>query len=382
MGNNSHQQKPKQSETLFAYITGFVTAAVIGGLIFMFIAYKAGPTSKFGFGLFSPSKSYKTVMRLPDNLLEELTLLKAPIGNADNPTKVIEHDTYLTRPDDEIGYRLNPDINLSVHLLKSTKAINLDPPVLHLQEADKSLISSELQSYLQQESRVSYSYSTNSEGFRTTVPYVESDRQILIIGDSVPFGVGVDDANTIASQLQNMVGNEYQIINAGVGGYNGHQAFLRAKELGGEKKYYGLIYVACQNDFMGDTDWMIKAGETLEELDSISDSFNNNILIMLETYMEYTLRDFFLELGWSEDRIDKTHRLRKSLPEVAAKYGFDYHDWTDVVNNFMKQEKSIFSRFTLYSDHAHLSPLGNRLMAGELFSIIREKWPSHGERSD
>ena len=321
-------------------------------------------------------------MRLPDDILEELTLLKAPIGNAQNPTKVIEHDTYLTHPDDEIGYMLNPDINLSVNLLKSTKAINVDPPVLHLQDADRLRISPELRSYLQQESRLSYSYSTNSEGFRRTVPRVESDKQILIIGDSVPFGVGVDDENTVASHLQKLIGKEYQIINAGVGGYSGHQAFLRAKKLAGEKKYYGLIYVACQNDFMDDADWTVKARDILTELDSISDSFNNNIVVMLETYMEYNLRDFFLELGWSEQRLEKTHILRKYLPEIAAEYGFAYHDWTDVVYSFMMQEKSVFSSFALYSDHAHLSPLGNRLMADALFSIIRQKWPQHGELPD
>jgi lysophospholipase L1-like esterase len=313
--------------------------------------------------------------------LEELILLKAPIENAHNPTQLVKHQTFLTHLADEIGYELNPDIKASANLLKSTKAINVDPPVLHLRDADMPHISNKLHSYLKQESRLSYSYSTDSDGFRRTVPEVESDKQILIIGDSVPFGVGVNDENTAASQLQKMVGNEFQIINGGVGGYSGHQAVLRAKKLSEEKKYFGLIYIACQNDFMQVADWTASARETLKELDSISDHFNNNIVVILETYMEYNLRDFFLELGWPDQHIEKTHILRKFLPEMADEFGFEYQDWTDVVQNFMMQQQSVFSRFALYSDHAHLSPLGNRLMAGELFSIIQQKWPHQGEIS-
>ena len=384
MENNSGKPKSNQSHILFAYITGFFTATVICGIIFLFIGYKAGLFTHFNmlkYELF-PTKSYKAVMRLPDDLLAELTLLKAPIGNANNPTKLPEHQTYLTRLDDEIGYLLNPDVNLSVNLLTSTKAINVDPPVLHLQASDIQHISPGLKSYLQQESRLSYSYSTNSEGFRRTVPHIESDKQILIIGDSVPFGVGVDDENTMASQLQKIVGNEYQIVNAGVGGYSGHQAFLRAKKLGSENKYAGLIYVACQNDFMGDADWTTTAKDTLTELDSISGLFNNNVAVVLETYMEYNLLDFFLELGWSSQHIENTHALRKDLPRIAAELGFEYHDWTDTVQNFMLREKSIFSRFALYSDHAHLSALGNRLMADEVYSMIQDKWVYRGEASN
>jgi hypothetical protein len=41
-------------------------------------------------------------------------------------------------------------------------------------------------------------------------------------------------------------------------------------------------------------------------------------------------------------------------------------------DDFLKVEKSIFSRLALY--HAHLSPLGNRLMAEKLFKIMEYKW--------
>lgn len=380
--NSSREEKTNPSNMLFSYIIGFVTATIICVIIFGFIGYKADlftNFSKLGQKIFS-SKSYKTVMWLPDDILQELTLLKAPIENARNPTKLKEHQTYLTHLDDELGYMLNSNVNVSAYLLKSTEAINVDPPVLHLQQADIKNLSAKLQNYLQKETRLSFSYSTDSAGFRTTVPLVESEKKILIVGDSVPFGVGVDDENTMASQLQKLVGADYRIVNAGVGGYSGHQAFLRAKKLSEGDDYFGLIYIACQNDFMGKIDWSKQGQDILTELNSIADRFNHNVVVMLETYMEYNLRDFFLESGWSDQLIENTHKLREDLPRIANEYGFAYGDWTDTVQNFMQREKSIFSRFSLYNDHAHLSPRGNRLMAGELFAMIQKQW-LNGDKS-
>jgi lysophospholipase L1-like esterase len=357
-----------------------LTATLIFSLVFLFIGYKIGFSN-----IFTQLKNQiipPKVLRLPKDILEELTQLKAPIGNANNPTKLPEHDTFLVRPDKELGFVLRPDVRISVSMLKSTKAINVDPPVLYLKYDDNLEYSNRLKAYIKEESRINYSYSTDSNGFRKTVPEVNSDKQILIIGDSVPFGVGVDDENTVASQLQKIIGEQYRIINGGVGNYNGQQAFLMAKKLSNENNFAGLIYVACQNDFMKAESWVGEATDVLTKINTISDRFNNNIIIMLETYMEYNLRDFFLDKGWSDKRIEKTHSLRKSLPKITAEFGFEYYDWTEIASDFMNKEKSIFSRFALYSDHAHLSPLGNRLMANELFSIIQHKWLINSEHPD
>jgi lysophospholipase L1-like esterase len=90
--------------------------------------------------------------------------------------------------------------------------------------------------------------------------------------------------------------------------------------------------------------------------------------------MEYSLRDIFLEDGWKQKRIEKTHALRSALPKICKEYGYGYSDWTDIVDDFLEGEKNIFSRFALYADHCHLSPLGNRLMAEELFKTMEYKW--------
>jgi len=354
---------------LFSYLTGLLTASLIFSLLFLFLGYKIGFSNFFR----------KPKIVLPQDILNELTQLKAPIENAENPTKVPRHDTLLVRPDKKLGYVLRPNVRISVSMLKSARAINIDPPVLHLKYGDDLQYSDRLKTYLKKESRLDYSYSTDGNGFRKTVPNVKSDKQVLIIGDSVAFGLGVDDENTAASQLQKLIGEQYEIINAGVGGYTGQQAFLMAKHLSDEKKFSGLIYIACQNDFMDGKDWVAEAKDILAKISTLSNRFDNKVIVLLETYMEYNLRDFFLEKGWSDKDIENTHSLRQSLPKITADLRFEYHDWTEDVSKFMENEKSVFSRFALYTDHTHLSPLGNRLMANVLFSIIQRKWsePPH-----
>ena len=93
--------------------------------------------------------------------------------------------------------------------------------------------------------------------------------------------------------------------------------------------------------------------------------------------MEYNLRDIFLDEGWSRGKINKTHQLRQAMPELCKKNGFLYYDWTDIVKEYMEHEKSLLSRFALYVDHVHLSPLGNRLMSEKLHDMIVSNWQTN-----
>jgi hypothetical protein len=39
--------------------------------------------------------------------------------------------------------------------------------------------------------------------------------------------------------------------------------------------------------------------------------------------------------------------LRRELPGRCKEYGFGFYDWTGIVDDFLKAEKSVFSRFAL-----------------------------------
>jgi len=382
MGNSSGL-KPNQKKMTFSYFTGLLTGLVIIFLVLLFIVYKVGfaKVSNFLEKQLIPSDHYSRVLNLPESILEELKKVEAPIDNAHNPTQIPEHDSFFIRHDEELEYVLKPDVKIGAYMMKSTKAFNMDPPVIHFQHGDIHKLSSQLKAYINEQSRMYFEYSTDGKGFRKTIPNVTSDRKILIIGDSVPFGVGVDDENTAASHLQKLVGEQFKVLNAAVGGYNGTQAYLVAKKLSNQNNFDGLIYVACQNDFMIVKDWVGEAKKVLSKIQSLSNKFNNNVMVILITYMEYNLRDIFLIKGWKEEKIHQTHLLRNSMHQITEKLNFEYRDWTDNVHNFMEQEKSIFSRFALYSDHTHLSPLGNRLLANTMYSIIQSSWSLNTEKS-
>ncbi|MGD9338751.1 MAG: SGNH/GDSL hydrolase family protein [Syntrophobacterales bacterium] len=371
----SKKSESERISVIFPYLMGCLTVATVFLLLCLFVGYRIGrkDISNLYLKVF-PVVHYKQLLFLPEDVLEELTELNAVIGNAGNPTNQPEHNTLAAIPDDELTYVLRKDTKMFVSVLRTTKAYNFDPPVLVLKYADIDVISARLKSYLRDQSRLIYSYSTDHKGFRRTFPYIDSNEQVLIIGDSVAFGVGVDDELTAASYLQQMVSKRYEIVNAGVGGYDGQQAFLIAKKLSKKTKFAGLIYVACQNDFRTREDWIQEANDVLAKIKSISERFNNNIIVMLHTYMEYNLRDIFLQNGWTDKRIQKTHELRRALPRISKKYGYEYSDWTEIVDEFMIRESSILSRFALYADHCHLSPLGNRLMAEKLLKIMEYKW--------
>jgi hypothetical protein len=373
--NVSKDRGSQHIAVIYPYLMGCLTVTMVFLLVCLFVGYRVG--LKNISNLFSevfPAAKYKKVLSLPKDVLEELTELNAVIENAGNPTNQPEHNTLAVIPDEELTYVLRPNTKMFVNVLKSTKAFNFDPPVLYLNYDDRFRMSERLRAYLKKESRLQYSYSTDSHGFRTTVPSVDSNEQILIVGDSVPFGVGVADEATAASHLQRLIGKRYRIINASVGGYDGQQAFLMARKMSNNTKFAGLIYVACQNDFMQSENWIQEANSVLARVKSISTRFGDNVIIVLHTYMEYTLRDIFLENGWKEERIDKTHALRRALPRISEKYGYGYSDWTDIVDDFLRGEKNIFSRFALYADHCHLSPMGNRMMAEKLFKTIEYTW--------
>jgi len=367
--------KPDRTPVFFGYVLGALTATIIFLIISCWIVYGIGFSNvvkNFSHTVFPWVR--EKVVDLPDGILEELTALSAGIENANNPTNLTPHDTIFVSPDPELGHRIKPNVTVSASILETTKAFNFDPPVLfYRHNAD---LSDDLNEFIKAKSRHHFTYSSDSEGFRKTLPIVNADKAVLIIGDSVSFGVGVDDEFTVASSLQQKFGNRYRVINASVGGYNGHQAFKAAKQLSQKYDFAGLIYVACQNDFHKAKDWASEASDVLTKIKTISNRFDQNVIVILETYMEYALRDIFLDDGWSRKKIKKTHQLRQAMPELCKNNGFAYYDWTDMVEDYRVQKKSFLSGFALYADHVHLSPLGNRLLAEKLHYIINSEWQS------
>lgn len=372
------KQTPPQPEQganneKLAYLTGVLTTGVVFSLLLFLLVYLVGG-SVVAQKLRERMPGYNPaaeVISIPEDVLAELTDLRAVVSNTDNPTRQPFHDTILVHPDPLFGYALNADTSIYGDLLRTRMAFNIDPPFLYRTQPLETL-SAQLQDYIEEQSRLSFSYRIDAQGHRQTLPLVASERKLLVVGDSVAFGVGVDDADTAASQLQAALGDGYKVVNIGVGGYTGHQAFTMAEKLSGEEHFAGMIYIACQNDFVYSKDANAEMRDVLGKFQSIADRFDYPPVVVLETYLEYSLQDFFVDGGWGNAKLRETDELRVATRKFAADIGFTYGDWADVVTDFRSRERAPFSPFALYVDHTHLSPRGNGLMAGLLLSLMRQ----------
>jgi lysophospholipase L1-like esterase len=350
-----------------AFIGGILTASVIAFAFFVFLGSRIGFQTiweKTGILLTG------AVLDMPDELIVELTAMNAVIGNAGNPTGAREHDTIVVRPDDELGWVLRPNVSVDGYQLRARDPVNLDPPVLYLKSGSE--MSDALREYLDENARIAYTYNLDGDGHRRTIPEVDADKKILMVGDSGLFGVGVDDEDTIASNLQRLVGDSHRVVNAGVGGYGGEQAFAAARMLSNREDFDILVYVGHHNDFYEPSHIANpeKARGIVANFESLKDRFPGGIVVALLTYLEYTGADVLRAHGWQRDRVEATDRLRAEFPAISSEAGFPLVDWNDIAEEVREQEGTIFSPWALYGDHAHLSARGNRLFAERIHAAF------------
>jgi hypothetical protein len=361
--------QPKTESRLvgLAFVGGILTASVIAFAFFVFIGSRIGFQTiweKTGVSLTS------AVLDMPDELIDELAAMNGVIDNAGNPTGAKKHDTIVSRPDAELGWVLRPNISIDGYQLRAQDSVNLDPPVLYLKSGSR--MSDALSKYLAENMRVAYTYNFDGDGHRRTLPEVDAEKKILMVGDSGLFGVGVNDEDTIASNLQRLVGVSHRVVNAGVGGYNGDQAFAAARMLSDGEEFDILVYVGHQNDFYQPSHISNpeKARKVLVNFESLKDRFPGGIVVALLSYLEYTGADVLRAHGWQRRRIEAADRLRVEFPKISAAAGFPFVDWTDIVAEIREQEGTIFSPWALYVDHAHLSARGNRLFAERIYAAF------------
>ncbi|MBW2667905.1 MAG: aryl-sulfate sulfotransferase, partial [Deltaproteobacteria bacterium] len=367
-GNTSPEGGDRTAAIAFA--VGLLTAGSIAIAFFVFLGIRLGFSAIWQeAGLVLGGAEFD----MPAPLIEELTALEAVIGNADNPTGAREHDTMLVRGDAELAYVLRPGVSVDAYQVRSVDSMNIDPPVVYVRSSSR--LSPALRDWLEQNTRVRYRYNVDADGFRRTVPEVEAKRKILMVGDSGLFGVGVDDDATIASNLQQLVGSDYRVVNAGVAGYDGDAAFRMARKLSDQDDYALLVYVAHNNDFyeprhISNPD---KARGVMANFESLRDRFPEGIVVGMLTFLEYTSEDVLLRQGWRRrERIEAADRLREALPAITRAAGFPFVDWSDIVDEVRQRERTIFAPWSLYVDHAHLSPRATRLFAERIHTLFPE----------
>jgi lysophospholipase L1-like esterase len=232
--------------------------------------------------------------------------------------------------------------------------------------------------FLDGSSRLAYRYHTGPDRRRLTVPRVETGREILVAGDSVAFGVGVDDDATVASLLQSNLGAAVRIVNAGVGGYSGPQVLDRIRSLTEGRDFEALVYLSSQNDFMEDPSrpWSEVAEDVLSGLGRVRERFSGRVILLIVSYLQLPMNDLFLAEGFDPEDLRRSRELYAVLPALARRNGLDYVDWLALVEDEVRTAGSIFAPFALYFDHGHLSRHGSRRVAHAIEGVLAR----HGVR--
>lgn len=89
----------------------------------------------------------------------------------------------------------------------------------------------------------------NSKGYRLDHEVDENKPAIVMTGDSLVYGFWVDDKKVASAKLNAMLGDKYEVINLGVGGYGTDQGFLRFMRDGISHKPKFIFHGFFANDF-------------------------------------------------------------------------------------------------------------------------------------
>lgn len=357
---------PQQTGRAAPFLAGVFTTVIVGVVLVVILILEISPRIVKGRLFKGPD------IEISAEFIEELARLDALVANADNPTRAREHDTILVRPDPDLGYTLRPGARIDAYMMPAGNALNLDPPVVYLPTGAD--LSPALASHLESESDRFYQYEIDEHGRRRTLPVVRSERKILMVGDSAMFGVGVGDAHTIASWLQLQVGDEVEVVNAGVGGYDGARAAAVARKLSDAEQYESLVYVAHHNDFEREDRYSVALAQRIvDAFAPLAGRFAGGVVIATVPYMEYVSRGLFRQYGFRSGLIESSHELWQELPGIVGRAGFGYVNGVALARATVRRSGSVFAPLAFYADHAHLSPGGNRTLAKRIHARLSRR---------
>lgn len=317
--------------------------------------------------LVAPLDAYVQDMGEVAALLPELKSSGVTLGNtpftelATGPARITYND-----PDGELLNRASSRVT-SMHL--RSRVLNSFDPIVFNQVGTEKQLPEHVRAFLGEHGFIPTYASTDARGDRVTLPASASSNIVLVVGDSVAFGVLLNDDETLASQLQRLRPG-LRFINASVPGAdskaNLHRLGERLREFG--PRVRGVIYVFCENDITPEFDTPARLGAALAE--ACQDS---NLLARVYVHTQYiyrslpdVIRSTSMPKYASEvttERISELMRWRREMGRDLDRAGFDVVDWYHLVQGFRAREGSLLAGLALYVDHCHLSRRGTALLA-------------------
>lgn len=301
--------------------------------------------------------------------LEALLPLLVEQGVAMGNVPYAELDTARSRMNATVDgcYALQPNLDKTVFHLR-TRLFNPLDPISVFYDTGMALDPA-LEDFFAEYGLPPVRLTSNENGERTTLPLVERDRKVIVAGDSVAFGAMIDDADTLASQLQ-LLDPERQYISTAVGGADARDVICNLERAA--ERYAdaidALVYVYCENDF----NRSLEFGEPEPVIDWLAGFAGANGLAPDEVTVVYAPSIYNIVpqiTRFSGYRGGETATYLAQKRRLEAAVGNAGFRWLDIAELAQEENAAFGTQFATlhyFIDHLHLSPWGTRRLAETL----------------
>jgi hypothetical protein len=309
-----------------------------------------------------PSEALPNYLHSQKELDERLPLFernRVLLGNSPYD-ELFTEETRVTVSDAAVGKRFKPNLTIRTAQLRSRIFKPLNPLSYTYVLREGVEPEPELLDFLARYALQEITWSTDADGFRTTLPVVEAERVILLVGSSPCAGLYVADDETLASVLQSR-DSSVRYINACVPATSVESHAAMAAEMVERlgDRLVGVIYTINNFNYDSREEALAAVDAIAAQMDEITADYR--VLIHFD-YIYETMPDVFR----------KNRKLKRFFADKAAimaraqERGFATVDSYDVVDAYRTRQRSLGSGLALYTDHGHLSRLGTQLVANAM----------------
>ncbi|MCB2186078.1 MAG: SGNH/GDSL hydrolase family protein [Deltaproteobacteria bacterium] len=306
----------------------------------------------------APLESYLNLPLEVKALLPEFARAGAVLGNTPF-TGLAGPSARVTFEDTRGRLRNKPGLTYRLYPLRSRIYNPLDPPTL-FHHGDREIPAADPVGFFLR--RFSYFHKVvniDAQGNRRTAPAGPAGGPVVLVaGDSVAFGLGVEDHQSLPSRLQE-ARPDFLFVNLGIPGADALSVTSRLQEELARwgDRVRGIVYVLCENDLTP----RHPPEYTFERLGEILARRPGVFRVLVFSQLVYRILPDLFRTPLQQLAAHEAARRRSR--DLAENLGLAWVDSRQLAQEFILAEANPLAGCALYCDHAHFSSLGNRLLA-------------------
>lgn len=214
--------------------------------------------------------------------------------------------------------------------------------------------------------------SVDELGYRRTVPENEAEQVVIVIGDSVPFGAVVSDAETVPSLLQARF-PQHRFVNSGIPSSQADDNFYRLQrdlERFGDN-VAGVIYFHTHNDFYSTMrpNVVIPPEEAAEAIVGVLEEYGvENALLVAHESAIYTATEIVAQ--YDEQNLINRIARQRAVMRTFTEAGIPAIDTRDIFYAAEQESSSLYGGAAYLIDSTHFSLAGSKAVAETIAEVV------------